>query len=50
MSDLGFLFAGFTVAWGLVFGYVWMLARRSQSMEARLDGLESRQRDRAAAE
>lgn len=48
MSNLGFLFAGFTVAWGLVFAYVWVLARRSQSLEARLDGLERRQRDSAA--
>jgi len=50
MSNLGFLFAGFTVAWGLVFGYVWFLARRSQSLEARLDGLERRQRDNASAD
>ena len=50
MSNLGFLFAGFTVAWGLVFGYVWVLARRSHSLEARLDGLESRQRDSTSAE
>ena len=50
MSDLGYLFAGFTVAWGLVFGYVWILARRSQSLDARLDGLESRQRNGTSAD
>lgn len=50
MSNLGYLFAGFTVAWGLVFGYVWVLARRSQSLEARLDGLESRQRGNASSD
>ncbi len=50
MSNLGFLFAGFTVAWGLVFGYVWVLARRSQSIEARLAGLESRLRNNASAD
>ncbi len=45
MSNLGYLFAGFTVAWGLVFGYVWILARRTHSLETRLGGLESRQRN-----
>ena len=50
MSNLGFLFAGFTVAWGLVFGYVWVLARRSASLEARLAGLERRQRDNVGAD
>ena len=50
MSNLGYLFAGFAVAWGLVFGYVWLLARRSQSLETRLQGLERRQRDNASAD
>jgi CcmD family protein len=50
MSNLGFLFAGFTVAWGLVFGYVWVLARRSASLEARLAGLESRQKANASGD
>ena len=50
MSNLGYLFAGFTVAWGLVFGYVWVLARRTVSLEARLEGLETRQRAKSAAD
>ena len=50
MSNLGYLFAGFTVAWGLVFAYVWMLARRSSSLEARLAALESRQHSDSATE
>ena len=47
MSNLGFLFAGFAVSWALVFGYVWLLARRSHALEARLDNLERRQSERA---
>ena len=42
MSTLGFLFAGFAVAWAIVFGYVWTLARRSAELEARLARLEGR--------
>jgi len=44
MTNLGFLFTGFTVAWALAFGYVWYLARRTRSIESRLEGLE-RDRD-----
>ncbi|NKB89995.1 MAG: CcmD family protein [Acidobacteria bacterium] len=40
MSTLGFLFAGFTVAWAIVFAYVWSLARRSATIEAKLDRLD----------
>ena len=40
MSTLGFLFAGFAVAWALVFAYVWSLGRRSAALEARLDRLD----------
>lgn len=46
MSNLGFLFAGFAVAWGLVFGYVWLLARRTHDLEARLQGLERKKQDK----
>jgi CcmD family protein len=42
MSNLGFLFAGFAVAWALVFGYVWLLGRRSDGIEARIAELERR--------
>jgi CcmD family protein len=45
MSNLGFLFAGFAVAWALVFGYVWMLARRSGELETRLQALERKSSD-----
>jgi CcmD family protein len=48
MSNLGFLFTGFTVAWALVFGYVWMLARRSGDLESRLQALERKHGDAAS--
>ncbi len=41
MDNLGFLFAGFAVAWALAFGYVWHLARRTRDLETRLDQIET---------
>lgn len=43
MSDnLGFLFAGFALAWGVFFAYLWILRRRSDRLERRLEHLEER--------
>lgn len=45
MNNLGFLFAGFTLAWGVFFAYLWVLRRRSDRLERRLERLESRLQD-----
>ncbi len=42
MSDPGYLFAGFALAWGLTFVYVWMLSRRAAVLQKQLDTLERR--------
>ena len=42
MSDPGYLFAGFALAWGLTFVYLWMLSRRAAELQKQLDTLERR--------
>ena len=42
MSNPGYLFAGFALAWALVFAYLWMLSRRSAAMQQQLEALERR--------
>ena len=42
MTNPGFLFAGFAVAWGLALVYLWMLSRRSALVQQQLDALEKR--------
>ncbi len=42
MSNPGYLFAGFALAWGLAFIYLWMLSRRSAAVQKQLDALERR--------
>lgn len=42
MSNLGYMFAGFTVAWCAAFVYLWNLSRRSQRLERRLEQVEAR--------
>lgn len=41
-GTLGYLLAGFVLAWAVVFGYLWSLSRRAGSLQRRLDALESR--------
>ena len=42
MSNPGYLFAGFALAWGLAFVYLWMLSRRSANVQKQLEALEKR--------
>lgn len=42
MTNLGYLFAGFTLVWGVAFVYVWYLSRRSRRIEEKLERLERR--------
>jgi len=42
MSNPGYLFAGFALAWGMTFVYLWMLSRRSAEVQKQLDALERR--------
>ena len=42
MSDPGYLFAGFALVWGLAFVYLWMLSRRSATVEKQLAAMERR--------
>lgn len=44
MSNLGFLFAGFALAWAVVFAYIWYLAGKSARLARRVDLLEERLR------
>lgn len=44
MSNPGFLFAGFALAWALAFGYLWHLSRRAAAMQRQIDALEERLR------
>lgn len=41
MNNLGYLFAGFALAWGGSFVYLWMLARRSTRLQQQIEQLES---------
>lgn len=40
MRTLMFLFAGFALAWGVSFAYLWMLGRRSARLELQLRRVE----------
>ena len=42
MSNPGYLFAGFALAWALTFVYLWMLSRRATELQKQLDALERR--------
>ena len=42
MNHLGFLFAGFALAWAVAFAYVWLLSRRSSRLQERLRQIEER--------
>jgi CcmD family protein len=42
MSNPGFLFAGFALAWAVAFAYVWLLSRRAAALERRLEALQQR--------
>ena len=44
MSNPGFLFAGFALAWGLAFAYLWHLSRRARDMQRQIEALEERLR------
>ncbi len=40
MSPLKALFAGFALAWVVVWGYIWIVGRRASAIERRLQVLE----------
>ena len=42
MTNPGYLFAGFALAWGLALGYLWFLSRRSDVVQLELEILEER--------
>lgn len=42
MSNPGFLFAGFALAWAAAFVYVWIVARRSARLQRELEQIEER--------
>ena len=42
MTNPGYLFAGFALAWGLVLVYLWFLSRRSAVVQKGLETLEQR--------
>ncbi|MGD8818012.1 MAG: CcmD family protein [Acidobacteriota bacterium] len=42
MNNLGYLFAGFALAWILAFVYLFLLSRRSAAVQKQLDALERR--------
>ncbi len=42
MSNPGYLFAAFALAWGLSFAYLWFLSRRSAAVQKQLDALQKR--------
>lgn len=42
MTNTGYLFAGFALAWALTFVYLWMLSRRAAKLQQQLDALERR--------
>ena len=46
MNNMGFLFAGFAVAWSAAFVYVWALSRRTSALQKRLEGIERELRER----
>ena len=42
MSDPGYIFAAFALAWGLTFGYLWFLSRRNAQLQQQLEALQKR--------
>ncbi len=42
MNNLGYLFAGFALIWGATILYLWMLSRRSATLQQQIDSLEKR--------
>lgn len=44
-GTLGYLLAGFVLAWGVIFAYLWSLSRKAGSLQSRLEALESRIED-----
>ncbi|MEC7900935.1 MAG: hypothetical protein VX385_03810 [Acidobacteriota bacterium] len=42
MTNPGYLFAGFALAWGLAIVYLWFLSRRSAAIQRDLEILEER--------
>ncbi len=42
MSNPGFLFAGFALAWGVAFAYLWIVSRRSARLQEQLRDIEKR--------
>lgn len=42
MRNLTFLFAGFALAWGVSFAYLYAIAKRSARLETQLRNLEER--------
>lgn len=49
MNALGYLFAGFALAWGASFAYLWYLGRKAGALQRQLDALERRVADRASS-
>jgi CcmD family protein len=47
MTTLGYLFAGFALAWGVSFGYLWHLGRKASSLQRQIDAVEQRVRERS---
>ena len=45
MSTLGYLFAAFTLAWLVVFAYLFLLSRRASALETQIERLERRVND-----
>ena len=42
MTNPGYLFAGFALAWALTFVYLWMLSRHTAAVQKQLEALERR--------
>jgi CcmD family protein len=47
MDRFWFLFSAYTVVWGAIFFYVWILDRRGRRMERELEDLKKRLAGRA---
>ena len=45
MSAIVYLLAGFSVAWVVVFAYLWLLSRRAAELQRKLQSLEKRCRE-----
>lgn len=47
MNSLAYLFAGFALAWGASFIYLWYLGRKASALQGQIDALEQRVRERS---